>query len=373
MRAARRRAGPERRRKHVAPLRLDDLQLRCPSRLEQSIQAATRYLFCVLGLLFFNVAFPQAPHLIPREIINITFTAYLFVNTAFLVHLLLRPYSPLRYRVHMWLDICMVSIALIADPNEVPPAALAYIMVVLGNGMRYGLRMFGEAVVGCFLGAMLALSLRYAPAEGFPPGLLFLNLFGGLIVIYAYMLMARVEAGRRALQRKSYVDSLTGLLNRGGLELMARRLFTEAERSGQPLAVMFADMDNFKQVNDRYGHAEGDRVLRQFAEILRSSIREPDVAARYGGDEFVLILPHTRVAEGQRVAERIQERIQAWVTENGLECSLSIGIGESPHDGADLETIMARVDHTMYATKRSGSSVSTVAREQVRCEAADPG
>lgn len=345
----------ERRSNPVSALRLETLAVRVPSRFEQIVQILTRYLFCILGLMFFNVAFPEPPNVVPRELINWTYSFYLVFNTLSLVHLLRKPNSWVRYRIHMWVDICMVSLALVGDPNEVPPAALVYIMVVLGNGMRYGLRMFGEAVIGSFAGAMIAVSLRHAGSDGLPPGLLFLNLFGGIILIYAYTLMIRVEAQRRALQNKSFRDALTGLLNRAGLELIAARLFADSARSGTPFAVLFADMDNFKQVNDRFGHAEGDRVLRELAKIMSSEIRASDVAGRYGGDEFVLLLPGTSAQEAEIVARRTQARIDEWSRRNQLGCSISVGVGEAPTDGTDLLTVLHRVDQAMYATKRRRS------------------
>ncbi|MBA1145943.1 GGDEF domain-containing protein [Ectothiorhodospiraceae bacterium WFHF3C12] len=344
------------------PTRSATVPLRVPTVTEQAIQFLTRYLFCGLGLAFFNVAFPESPRLLPVEFINAAFALYLIANTGFFLHAWQHPESLSRYRVAMWLDIVMVSMCLVADPNEVPPSAIVYIMVVLGNGMRYGLRLFGEAVVGSFAGAMLAVSLRFAPSAEFHPGLLFVNLFGGIILVYAYILMSRVEASRRALEQKSQVDALTGIVNRRGLEFMAQRLFAEAERTGRGFTVMFADMDNFKQVNDRYGHAEGDRVLRQLAHILQSSIRESDVAGRHGGDEFVIILPHTRPGHAEDVARRIQDKVRHWARDNALDCSISVGIGEAPALGGDLETVLRRVDEAMYAVKREGGGVQVVPR-----------
>ncbi|MEX0732450.1 MAG: GGDEF domain-containing protein [Aquisalimonadaceae bacterium] len=354
-----RRQQPDRRQNAAAPVRMDGPRLNRPSRFEQTVQALMRYLFCILGLLFFNIAFPQEPHLIPRDVINVVFVSYLFVNTASFIHLLIRPYCPWRYRLHLWLDICMVSLALIADPNDVPPAALAYIMVVLGNGMRYGMRMFGEAMIGAFAGAMLAISLRHAPG-GFHPGLLFVNLFGGIILIYAYILMTRVEATRLALQRQSHMDSLTGLFNRGALEIFATALVDQAKQRGGQLTVLFADMDNFKRLNDSHGHSAGDRVLRQFGRIVNASIRGSDIAGRYGGDEFVVILQGCTLRDAQRVASRVRQQTLTWAKENKLGFSLSIGIAEIPLHGDDLEAVMHRVDQAMYEAKQIDSGIHLV-------------
>lgn len=358
-----RRRGPDRRRGGGIGATLDPAGIRIPGRLEQVLQYLTRYLFCILALVFFNIAFPEPPRLLPRELLNAVLVGYLVVNTAFFIHAWHYPDHPLRYRITMALDIVMVSISLVGDPNEVPPSGMAYIMIVLGNGMRYGLRLFAEAVLGCFAGAMVALTLRFVPAEGLHPGLMFINIFGGIILMYSYVLMTRVEATRRGLEQEINLDGLTGLINRRGLEEAAARLFADTRAGGQSFCVMFADMDNFKAVNDRYGHTEGDRVLRQFARIVRSSVRDSDLAGRYGGDEFVLMLPGTGGEEAQRVAERLRRKVADWARDNNLDCSVSIGIGEVPAHGQDLETVMRRVDAAMYATKRSGAGVRCLADE----------
>lgn len=357
MRRSERRRQPERRRITAAQPVAAQKQVRVPSRREQSIQFATRYLFCLLGLLFFNVAFPETPRVLSHQTINLAFLAYACSNSALFLHALARPAAPLRYRLAMWIDLGMVSMCLAADPNEIPPSAVVYIMVVLGNGMRYGMRVFAEALLVSFFGASVALGLRYVPAADLHPGVLFLALFGGIILVYAYILMARVEATRRRLEDGSYRDALTGLLNRRGLQLVAEQLFADAQQNGRQFAVLFADMDNFKQVNDQYGHLEGDRVLRQVSHTLKMSLRESDIAGRYGGDEFIVILPQTTPQEAVGVAHRVQSRIAGWAEDNALRCSLSVGIGEAPTDGNCLETIMRRVDQAMYANKRAGGGV----------------
>ncbi len=364
-----RRQEPDRRGGGIRAL-LDPAGIRIPGRFEQMLQYFARYLFCILALIFFNIAFPEPPRLLPRELLNIAFCGYLVANTAFFIHAWRYPDSVPRYRITMALDIAMVSMALVADPNNIPPSGMAYIMIALGNGLRYGLRLFAEAVLGCFAGAMLALTLRFLPAEGLHPGLLFINIFGGIILAYSYILMARVEATRRGLEQAVNLDGLTGLVNRRGLEAAPQRLFADTRHSGQPFCVMFADIDNLKAVNDLCGHAEGDQVLRQFGHIVRSSVRECDLAGRYGGDEFVLMLPGINRHEAREVAERLRGKVAAWARDNGLDCSVSIGIGEVPVHGDDLDTVMRRVDEAMYATKRSGTGVHCLADDPV--EALDP-
>lgn len=354
-RGGERRRGHDRRRGGRQPVTHQGWAgLRIPSRSEQSVQFLTRFLFELLGLAFFNYAIDSPPLWFELSAINLAYAVHICLNGLLFLHMLKRPAAAWRFRLGMWADVLLVSLSVLCDPNAIPPSLLAFIMVVLGNGMRYGLGMFGEAVTACLGGAMLALSLRFFELGGqLNGGLLFLNLFGGIILVYAYILMSRIEASREQLERTSRFDPLTGLYNRRALFELAEAAFARLQREGGTLSVLFADMDRFKQVNDSYGHATGDRVLEQFGQILSASVRDYDIAARFGGDEFVLVLPGADAAQARQVAERIQRSIEAWVREAGLDCSLSIGIGEAPAQGENLQALLHQVDAAMYASKSS--------------------
>jgi diguanylate cyclase (GGDEF)-like protein len=240
------------------------------------------------------------------------------------------------------------------DPYTIPPSLLVYIMIVLGNGMRYGMRLFAESLFGCFAGAMMVLSARHMiDGEMISAGLLFMNLFGGIILVYSYILMGRIEQSRRELERHSTVDTLTGLLNRRALQDIAHTMFQRLQRNDQTFVLLFADLDKFKAVNDELGHAVGDRVLRQFADIVRDTIRGTDVAARYGGDEFVVLLEHSSLAEAEIVATRIQQQVNAWAVDNEVEISVTFGLGEAPTHGDTFERLLDQVDRALYESKSS--------------------
>jgi len=153
-------------------------------------------------------------------------------------------------------------------------------------------------------------------------------------------------------------DGLTGLHNRRFMTTHMEQTLEQAHRHGRSLSVMIADMDHFKAVNDTYGHDAGDAVLRELAERIRSSIRGADLACRYGGEEFVVIMPDTDLSAAGIVAERIRERIAAepFRLPDGrmLPRTISIGIGalEGAHD--TCETIMKRADGGLYEAKESG-------------------
>jgi diguanylate cyclase (GGDEF)-like protein len=163
--------------------------------------------------------------------------------------------------------------------------------------------------------------------------------------------MGRIEASRRHLEQSSRADALTGLLNRRALQETAEQMFSKLQRGNNRLGLIVADLDKFKAINDTRGHAVGDLVLQEFSRILRDSVRLSDAAARLGGDEFVLILDDSSLDAALLVAGRIQQRVAAWAEENGLDFSVSIGLGEAPTHGSSFAEVLERVDKAMYDGK----------------------
>ncbi len=325
---------------------------RYPSWQEQRVQYLTRYIFLLLGVLFFNFVVGIEPAHWSPAALNTAFAIYLLFNTLSFLHARRYPIHHRRFYLAMWVDIVITTISVLNDPYAIPPSLLVFIMVVLGNGMRYGMRLFAIALVGSFIATMLVLSTRYALSGAeVSPGLLFLNVFGGIILVYAYILMGRIERSRQELERHSNLDTLTGLLNRRALYEIAATLFQRQRRTRSTFTMLFADLDKFKAVNDQHGHSAGDRVLKAFADILRQTIRSTDVAARFGGDEFVVLLEDTSLQEAEVAARRIQEMVGVWTREQGVDFSVSFGLGEAPTHGENFAALLERVDQAMYDSK----------------------
>ena len=328
------------------------LHIRFPTWPEQLVQFLTRYLFATLGLAFFNYSAAQAPLWFSLPAVNAVFGAYLVINTLTLLHARRRPHSAARYRFALLVDVAMVWVGVVNDPNVIPPSMVAYIVVVLGNGMRYGIRFFAEALLSALLGAATALLLRYwllqVPVS---QGTLFLTLFGAIIVVYAYILMGRIERSRQRSELRSRTDPLTGLLNRHGLaDAVANWVSDERWVVARPV-VVFADLDNFKTVNDTFGHAEGDRVLAQVAALLKQSLRANDLIARYGGDEFVMLLADVDTAEAEAIVSRTQTTVEAWFRDRRFDCGISIGFAAASAADWNLEKVLRSVDRLLYQSK----------------------
>lgn len=168
---------------------------------------------------------------------------------------------------------------------------------------------------------------------------------GGAAVWLAYIRAAGAQLG---LARVSLVDPVTGLYNRRHLQ---RRLQDEAARVtryGGGFALCVLDIDNFKSYNDRFGHLEGDRRLRQTARVLRQAVRSTDQAFRYGGEEFVLLLPHCAARRGAEVAER------ALAVLRGTGLTASAGVADFPGAGSEPEAVLAEADAACLRAKATG-------------------
>ncbi len=167
------------------------------------------------------------------------------------------------------------------------------------------------------------------------------------------MLLKRAEA-------LSVTDDLTHLYNSRYLDLVLRRETKRASRSGRPLSLLFLDLDGFKAVNDTHGHLHGSRALVEAAAVIRGSARETDVVARFGGDEFALVLPDTGGDGAFAVGERIRERIAAFTFLAGdgltIHLTVSVGVATLPDVAASAEELMAAADAAMYQVKDRGKN-----------------
>ena len=168
-------------------------------------------------------------------------------------------------------------------------------------------------------------------------------------------LQETLEAANLALQRKADVDGLTGIYNHAYLMNSLDKEMDRAKRYGTALTVVMIDIDNFKSFNDTHGHLVGDQVLKSVADFLVASLRSIDVTGRYGGEEFMLVLPNTTRIGALDVAERIRLGIaSAGFTAKALSISVSAGVAE--FDGQSKDTLIQAADYNMYKAKRKGKN-----------------
>lgn len=178
---------------------------------------------------------------------------------------------------------------------------------------------------------------------------------------------AALRTKNEELERLSTTDGLTGLANHRFLMQRIKEEGVRSNRNNREFAVLMADVDNFKEYNDTYGHPAGDEVLKKVAAIVRDSTRTMDCAARYGGEEFVVVMPETRVTGARQVADRIRARLAAELFE-GQRITLSIGIAEFPKDADVPQGVIAAADAALYKAKRGGRDRVIEARKTDKAE-----
>lgn len=176
----------------------------------------------------------------------------------------------------------------------------------------------------------------------------------------------RLEAEDQAeeMSKLAITDPLTRIMNRRGITVGLLDAMAQAERYRTPLTVGMADIDNFKDVNDTYGHEAGDRVLKDIAAILSDALRMPDKVGRYGGEEFLIVLPHTSLTQGRKITERIRASVSKWDFNLGsrkIRLTISIGVTQFK-PGEDLEQFLSHADKALYEAKKGGRNL-VVARK----------
>jgi len=167
---------------------------------------------------------------------------------------------------------------------------------------------------------------------------------------------------RETLSNRSIRDPLTGLFNRRYLEESLERELFRALRNRESLGTLMLDLDHFKRFNDTFGHKTGDELLKQMGEFLVANPRGEDIACRYGGDEFTLILPGANLEAARRRAEKLEEAVKGLNGPYGRYVTLSIGIAVFPEHGATKEELLRAADFALYRAKNEGGARVTVAR-----------
>ena len=178
-----------------------------------------------------------------------------------------------------------------------------------------------------------------------------------------------VSALQARLSEQANRDPLTGLYNRRYLDTTLERELARCQREGLPLCLMLIDLDHFKQVNDRWGHPAGDEVLRQLADMLASHARLGDVVCRYGGEEFLLLLPGMPLQVALERAERWRQDFAAATVLFGdltLHATLSIGVAAHPRDGSTAAALIRAADQALYQAKHGGRNRVAAAAASIR-------
>ena len=265
-----------------------------------------------------------------------------------------------KIALETWGMIAFVTWVLWHTDGLASPLLTAYLLPVITSALTLG-KLTTLVNVG-LIAACYVLLGGNTEAEGLA-SLRFVAAFAAQlapVLLVAYittMFSADIRYGLQRAKLLSETDELTGLFNTRGFAIAANRIFGQALRYQRPAAVLMIDSDNLKGVNDAYGHEAGNRLLRNLAAAVHSELRATDVPARYGGDEFIVLLPETPAQAALDVAERIRNRIAGApvrIDSRELVTSVSIGIACYPEDGATLDALAAHADGALYSAKQDG-------------------
>ncbi|MBK7551752.1 MAG: GGDEF domain-containing protein [Syntrophaceae bacterium] len=169
--------------------------------------------------------------------------------------------------------------------------------------------------------------------------------------------LARLARENRQLKSLSLSDDLTGLYNRRFFSLQLEIEMARSRRTGQPCCLMMIDFDNFKDINDRLGHDEGDRFLTQMGGLIREKLRPTDFVCRYGGDEFAVIMPATCLPDGAGIAARLREFTAHFTWKMAVRVSASFGLAVfEPPSPIDAEEFLKQADSELYRAKQTGKN-----------------
>ncbi len=291
-------------------------------------------------------------------------------------------------RLLLWTPVALVSVSfmLLIDmlPARLVLASAVFglqIVVILGL-LRSAAATTGRGavLVGLGVAALLPVllaraatafnptdNLRVFTAPGQSQALAFLVVVSSVILVtFGFVLMNKDRSDQQS-RKLSMFDELTGLPNRRQSLLALAQQVAAARRGGQPLAVLMLDIDHFKRVNDLHGHLVGDAALRHLAQTLAARVRSQDIPGRFGGEEFLCVLPATSASGGQQLAEAVRAAVAAQAFSFGsmqsLQLTVSVGVAELPSGGAcSAEALIGAADLAMYRAKVTGRNRVETAR-----------
>lgn len=272
-----------------------------------------------------------------------------------------------KLAIETWVMIVFITWVLYYTGKLESPLLNLYLLVVITSCLTLGklatlLQM--ALIVACY--AWLGFE-GAAYTKGYSELVATLGAQVAPILLVAYvttMLSADIRRALTQIKLLSETDELTGTLNKRAIDIVSERIYKQAARYARPFSVLMIDSDSLKSVNDTYGHEAGNRLLKLTVQCIQNQLREADIVGRYGGDEFLVLLPETPGSAAAGVGARIRQSIEATplsIRDRTVNITASIGVAAYPEHGNDFESVMKKADQAMYASKNKGKNQVTVA------------
>ncbi len=271
-----------------------------------------------------------------------------------------------KLAVETWAMIVFITWALMYTGRLESPLLNLYLLVIITSALTLGKL---STLIQMTLIAACYVWLGYPDHAGSFPITAYLATLATqlsplfLVAYITTMLSADIRRALMQIKLLSEVDDLTGVLNMRAFNIISERAFRQATRYSHPFSVLMIDSDSLKSINDAHGHEAGNRLLKIIAQSIQGQLRDSDYVARYGGDEFIVLLPETPCSSATGVASRIRQQIESAALATRTEpvnTTVSIGIACYPDHGSNLDIIMEKADIAMYSSKTGGKNRTTV-------------
>ena len=290
--------------------------------------------------------------------------AALFFFTAFILGLHYVQFYKLENRTKLmfenWVMIVFITWVVWYTGQINSPLLNLYLLPIIASALIFGklpTALKVSAIIACFM---------YFAHNPKSKTLLTMPFWGELLVLCAPMILVAYKTTMLAavirhavdkIKQVSDTDELTGSYNMRAFSSMLQRAFRQAVRYGHALSVVMIDSDNLKQINDKHGHESGNRLLQHLVRCIREQLRGSDVMARFGGDEFIVLLPETNIKGAMEMAERIRKAVEISrldLRSGDTNITVSLGVASYPEGGGNLDLILDKADKAMYRAKQRG-------------------
>ncbi len=342
-------------RKAVDPLSIEQLELKGFSRSLAELQ----WLLVALVILYYVA--PKAPIERPHLFVGAT-VLYAFTVLAHRYSGLFKQETRRRLAAETWMMVLFITWLLRQTGDSDSPLLNLYLLVLIMSGLTLGKT---TTLLQLLLIVVLCVQTDYQALGAIPfstasLGELMVKFAPFVLTTYLVTLLAAdLQFSRGALQTVSQTDELTGLPNRRAFQETLRHEYARAIRDARVFSILIIDADGLKPTNDTYGHAAGDRLIHQIADALKDTLRGSDRYARYGGDEFVALLPDTDACHAFDAAERLRLCVANTSFDVGgsrVSSTVSIGVATYPADARDIERLVAVADRALYQAKSAGKN-----------------
>lgn len=318
-----------------------------------------QWLLLSLTLLYFFI--PNQP-IVNHDTVVITLICYASFIIIFRYLNLIVHETRWKLAIETWVMIAFITFILCETGAIESPLLNLYLLVIITCAITMG-KLMTLLEVGLIAACYLFIGHEsYGFAIFSPESLTVLSAKFAPFLLVAYvttMLAADVAKAKKKIALLSHTDDLTGLLNMRAFNLIMDKELASASRYNNPFTVLMIDIDGLKAINDQHGHMTGSRMIEAVANIIGVCVRSSDVLARYGGDEFVLLMPNTSVEDSRIVGERIRAAISNTsfeVNGNRVKTSVSIGIASFPDTVLQAGQVINKADAALYSSKQSGKN-----------------